>query len=182
MTTKQQQLKNLFEKRRTAYTKVSKTIIEELREEVLTGIFAYFASHDEVGSGRKLMWEEAGYIEQHEMLILMGTILYDIGSSVVDEHGETITITEELAPYFNRVIRVGLPFGLVDSSKEDVMLFLLERDKQSEEEQQEAVKFLRDIIGEKYEEDPGPQEFNFDELTEDQQSRLVVPKPSKVIN
>jgi hypothetical protein len=181
MTTKQQQLKKLFEKRKIAYTKVSNTILEELRDEVLTGIFAYFAAHDEVGEGRRLVWEEVGYIEQHEMLIVMGVLQYDVGSTVVDEHGETVTITEELAPYFQRVVKVGLPFEIVEASKEDVMMFLLERDKQSEEEQKEAIQFLRDVIGETSDE-LEDREFNFDDLTEDQQARLVVPNTKKVIN
>jgi hypothetical protein len=182
MTSKQSQLKSLFEERKSVFHAITNDILTHLQPNILAGISAYFRLHNELDEPRRIAWDDVGYVEQHDMLILLGSITYDIGSTVVDEYGETVTITEELAPYFNRVVRVGLPLKFVEATDEEVLSFLLQRDNQTEKEQQAAVDFLREIIGEGNDESSSDTEFDLDQLTEDQKARLVPTKINKVIN
>lgn len=179
MTTKQEQLKQLFHKRRDAYNKTSSSILEHIRADILDAIKEFFADNNEVGEHKTLEWDQVGYAEPHNMLVLIGLIRYAPGATVVMETGDVVTITEELAPYYHRIIRVGLPFEMVDEPKDKVKEFLKNREIEREEEQEEAAEFVRQLL-----KAPGEGEdntvFDFDSLTEEQRKGLIVPKGGKV--
>jgi len=106
-------------------------------------------------------------------------IYYAPGAQVTTETGDVVTITEELAPYFHRVIRVGLPFDMIDETKDKVKEFLKKREE-AQEEQTDAVEFLRDLLKVAEEDmDDSGSEFDFDTLSDDQRKGLVVPKQGK---
>lgn len=183
MTTKQEQLKNLFEVRNDSFVKQTESIFAELAE-MLNAISEYFTEQNEIGEGRMLEWDQVARVEQHNMLVLFGAIICSPGAQVTTEAGEVVTITEELAPYFSRTIRVGLPYNLVDENKQAVKDFLKKRDDATAEERTEAVNFLRKLLS-KAGDGPvdvidAPQEgFDFDNLTEEQRKGLIVPSEGK---
>ena len=180
MTTKQEQLKQLFHKRKEAYSKTSSSILEHLKSGVLVAIDEYFTELNEVGDKRELKWDQIGYAEQYNMLILLGMIHYEPGAQVTTETGDVVIITEELAPYFQRIIRIGIPFNLVDESKDVIKDFLKKREEANEEERTEAVQFLRNLLKVAEEDaDDGSGEFDFDSLSDEQRKGLVVPKQGK---
>lgn len=180
MTTKQEQLKQLFLKRREAYNKTSLSILEHLKAGVLDAINEYFTELKEVGEGRDLKWDQVGYVDQHNMLVLLGEIHYAPGTQTTTETGDVVTITEELAPYFHRVIRVGLPFEMVDESKEKVLDFLKKRELETQQEQTEAAEFLRELLQVPGEGNDPADRFDLDSLTEEQRKGLFVPKGGKL--
>ena len=177
---KQEQLKQLFAKRKDAYNKTSSSILEHLRSSVLAAVDEYFTELNEVGDKRELKWDQIGYVEQHNMLVLLGMIHYAPGAQVITETGDVVTITEELAPYFQLIIRIGLPFNMVDETKDAIKEFLKKREEVKEEEQTDAVQFLRNLLKVADEDmDDGSGEFDFDSLSEEQRKGLIVPKQGK---
>lgn len=157
---------------------MSSSILDHIRLNVLDAIKEFFADSNELGDNKTLEWEQIGYVDQHNMLVLIGMIRYAPGAQVKTETGDVVTITEDLAPYFHRVIRVGLPFELVDETKDKVKEFLKSREIERQDEQTEAVEFLRELLRAPGEGDDNGA-FDFDSLTEEQRKSLIVPKGGK---
>lgn len=181
---KKEQLKQLFDERKQAYEQASSTILDQLKT-VVSAIDEYFIDQKEVDEKRHLKWDQVGYAEPHNMLMLLGAIHYSVGAQVTIETG-VVTVTEELAPYFQRTIRVGMPLDMVDESKENIKEFLKRRDEENAEEQTDAAKFILDLLAlakekagveeDDIEEDT---EFDLESLSDDQRKGLIVSKQGK---
>lgn len=172
----EQELKLLFERRNKSYSKISAVILNKLRSSVLAGIYDYFVERHEVDEKRILTWQQVEYITQHDFIIVSGVIKHEVGS-YVNVDGSDVLITAEMGP-IHRAVRVGIPFNRTFDTPENIKEFLKLRDQESHIENEAAVQWLRQQLGiEEDAENEQMQEvdFNFDKLTEEQQSSLVVP-------
>lgn len=105
------------------YKEGTATIIQSM-ETVIEGVL--LALGDDAESG--LTWEDAQFIPDEKVIILIGVIKINEGESITIDTGETISITEDNANAFQRILRVGIPVDMVENgSVEEITEYFLQR-------------------------------------------------------
>ena len=175
-------LKDLFERRLNHYSHITNLILDSIPN-VTEGVLQAL-SEDESST---LEWEDAQFEPEEKLLTLIGAIRLDLGERVQLEDGRELHITEDNVEVFKRIIRVGLPFDLVENgSVDDIVDFfadkkqmnyttisdlseellddlpLHELDEITEEDMHNVERALSTIIG-----------FNTDDLSDEQIRQIL---------
>jgi len=130
-------LKNLFERRLTQYRHITDLILDSIPN-VTEGVLQAL-SEDESST---LEWEDVQFEPEEELLTLIGAIRLDLGERIQLEDGRELHITEDNVEVFKRIIRVGIPFDLVENgSAEDIVNFF-------EDKKQMNYTTIDDLSGE----------------------------------
>ena len=133
------------------------------------GVVQYLNLNDDLAQGR-LTWQ--GVQLDQELIVLVGIIKYPPGAQFSTSEGEVMIVSEKTAEYFTRILRMRLPFDLVNkNSKEETMTFLTELENETQHEVVELPAELTDI-----------QDFNFDDLTDEQKKALLVKTNDKAVH
>lgn len=160
------ELKELFKQREETFRTLSDQIFDSLPN-VIDGCkkFVTFKGADD----QLLDWEEVKYVEEHQVVVLIGSLAYKPGDTVTLPNGEKITINENTAEYFRAMLHIAIPYKLATTgSVEEVYDFLIETMDFSEAdgaivsmEEEDQKQFLADT-----------ENFNLDALTEEQRAQL----------
>ncbi len=134
----------LFELRFKTYESTTKDIYKAMVPAV-QGIEQFMQFDQLKKDGAELQWDdiELAVIENEQVLILIGLIFYPVGTEVKMENESIVKVTEDTAPYFRRLVRVGLPLSMTTKSKEDVVTYF----EKMEKEEEQLAKDLADELG-----------------------------------
>lgn len=145
---------NLFVERDRLYKEGTDTILQAMSN-VLEGVL--LALEEDAGSD--LMWEDVQMVPEDNVIILIGIIKINEGESITIDTGETISITEDNANAFQRILRVGIPIDMVEnSSVEDITEYFMQRkNKNYKSTEKETTGTASSVT-----------EFNTEDLSEEQ--------------
>ncbi len=124
--------------------------------------------------GGTLQWDDISYVDdgENQLLILVAVITYPPGAELDLDTGDKIKLTRDTAPYFNRLVRAGIPVTIADKSKEEVLAYLkqIEEDTPRQIPVEDKNDTISELIGTNK---PEEKEMTFDEfdlsqLTEEQ--------------
>lgn len=109
-------IKKLLQKRDTLFQEQSKNIMTHL-DFVTEGIKTFLCDIDPGYEPGTFQWEDVSiYTEPgkgDDLLMLIGIVTYDIGTQLM-MNDQMIIVDEENQDYFSRVLRMGIPFSVVD--------------------------------------------------------------------
>jgi hypothetical protein len=132
-------IKELFEERSRHYYKTTDLILQSMPH-VLEGVI--LALEEDTSSN--VVWEDAQLSPEDDVIVLIGFIQLIPGEDLVLDTGKTISITEENAEAFRRILRVGIPLDLVENgSVEEITEYFIQRKEKNYDSIEEAV----DAIG-----------------------------------
>lgn len=165
-------LVKLFEAREEVLTISTEAIFEQLSN-ATQGIEKYLELGEQL-SGGSLTWDEAVFLEALEgesdpvgYIILSGIIAHDPGQSFTLPTGRVITVTEATAPYFRRMLRIGIPHKIAsEGSVDDVVQFMQEVEKELPARTDLSDEML-DMVS-----SPETAQFDLDDLSEEQRQML----------
>ncbi len=132
------ELKELFKKRAETFKSFSDQIFNSLPN-VIGGCKKFVAFK---GADQDLLnWEEIKFVEEHDIVLLVGYLSYKPGDTVVLPSGESIVVNENTAEYFKAMLHIAIPYKLATSGTvEDVYEFLVDTmDMEENEEDEENV-------------------------------------------
>lgn len=156
-------LKQMFEDRENAIREETNKILEQIPNVVQGAI--EFLGFDPVISNKNLKWEEISLLGEDEYfedgtIFLVGVVAYEPGETFTLPSGESVEVSEQTAEYFQRIVRIGVPYGLaVSGSKEDILEFLRRSTMELEEDLSEKENKT---------------DFDLRELTEEQRRSLAM--------
>lgn len=167
-------LKELFEAREEAVKAGTDAIFEALSN-VMTGAEQYLNVSDQL-SGGTLEWENASFLPALEdeddpigYIIMSGMISHEPGQSFTLASGKVIEITETIAPYFRRMIRIGFPHKIATEGSIDEIVHFMQNVEKSLP--QPAIDDLDMMVT------SSVADFDLDELSEEQRAALVLSHP-----
>lgn len=123
-------LKELLTKREQVFDDFTAALLEELSE-------ATAAAGEVVGKDVEghLVWTQVAAMDNNSTLIIAGQIEFALGEVITTDEGEEITITEELQPVMNRIVRVGIPMEMAETgSRQEIVDYLKAFGKQDGKE------------------------------------------------
>ena len=119
-------IRKLIEKRDNLLNEQTKNIKTHLGN-VTKGVRDFLTSLDASYLPGVFQWEDISiYKDEHEedLLMLIGIVTYEPGTDLMLD-GKLVVVDEENKDYFSRVLRIGVPFSIVDQdSAEAVTTFL----------------------------------------------------------
>ena len=183
-------IRKLFERRLASYEKYTNAIQDALTPTVLGPLLEVLElTGEEIG---RLHWHAFQLMGDH--LYLSGIVSYESGEEILADDGEeVITLDQKTALILSKLIKIALPIEVVENaSKEEMKKYLIELQEQYKEEYAELYNMdpnvvqldLNDYEGDTIEEklenalmDTSEQfvdeaQFQYDELTEEQQAAL----------
>lgn len=153
----------LIRRREETFNKNTDTILESMAE-VIDGAVSFLHLTEEIAQGQ-LEWQ--GVQMNEDIVLLTGIIKYPPGAQFATSEGEIMIVSEQTADYFTRIIRMGLPIDLVNKrSKEETMAFLSDLKEETDQEV-DFVEFS---------------DFDFDELSDEQENDLLANTDDRVIH
>ncbi len=159
------ELTELFEQREKMMDEHTDKIFKSMPN-VLDGCREFVFSKQ--GGEPNIEWENAFFVKEDNIVMIMASIGYDVGDTIQLETGEMITFTEETAPYFKAMLRIGIPINLATSGTvKEIFDFLSETVEHSEENSDIHPQSI-DFSGEANQ-DSG---FNLEDLTEEQRQAM----------
>lgn len=124
MVEEKEQIIKMFKQRDEFFSRATKRILNSLPTSLFEGIYQFLNLEE----GSKVVWEDVGLVEAKDkdpLVVLIGAVTYTPGSVAHLQNGQDVKITEELAGYFQRVMRIGVPVGLVSTgTTTDIVNFL----------------------------------------------------------
>jgi hypothetical protein len=154
-------LKELFEERSRLYYEKTDLILQSMPH-VIEGVL--LALEEDAGSS--IVWEDAQLAPEDDVIVLIGFIQLIPGENIVLDTGKTISITEDNAESFRRILRVGIPLDLVENgSVEEITEYFIQRKDKNYENVEEIVESIDNIETQAVASITG---FDMDELSEDQ--------------
>jgi len=151
-------IKKLFEQRQEAFNNLSREILEKLPN-VLEASRQFVV--DSGSTHARLQWQDISYFEEQDFIIILGTLEYSPGETVLLPGGESVTVTEDQAEYFKSVLRLGVPYRLAEHGTTQEIYEFLKTASEMEEDPTETIESVRDNT-----------EFDLEELTDDQRKAL----------
>jgi len=154
-----EKLQKLFEVRDSAFAKQTSTIFEQIHE-ALVSVTAFLNDIDPVFDAGIITWEDATLMD--DMIVIIGMVEYELDTTL-EVDNKTVTITEENADGFQRVVHMSLPIDLVATKDEQVITdFLYELHANNN------TGIFSDPI------DPSPfgEDFDLTKLTDEQRKSL----------
>ena len=152
------ELKKLFERRDAAFKSITVDILDSLPN-VLDACRRFVTDHGHHNG--TLSWEDISYLQEEEVVLLVGIVQYNPGDIIEMPDGEKVKINEATAEYFKSMLRLGIPYKLAThGTTDDVYEWLtqhVEHRDGPEEIQQKTVDET---------------DFNLDDLTEEQRQQL----------
>jgi len=114
----------MFKQRDEFFSRATKRILNSLPTPLFEGIYQFLNLEE----GSKVVWEDVGLVEAKDkdpLVVLIGAVTYTPGSIAHLQNGQDVQITEEIAGYFQRVMRIGVPVELVSTgTTTDIIKFL----------------------------------------------------------
>lgn len=171
MAKKIKTLPQLFEARDKAADKATRNIFDAIPG-AMEAINELTSLEEIKSAGGDLVWDDLELIED-ELIILVGVIVFPPGCEVITTEGDKVKVTESTAPYFRRLVRVGLPLSVATQPKEEVVAYF--KKVQENEQKQLDLAHLDESLNKET-------EFDLSALTEEQrrsyQTGMMV-KPGK---
>ena len=165
-------LKTLFIHRQQFFERNTETIFKSVIN-VTDGIIEYLNLKDEIAQGQ-LTWTNILHQEAEGLITMIGLVKYPPGAKFDTAEGQTITVSENNVDYFTRIMRFTLPYDLVDTgTREDVLVFLKSLENEGQQ-QTEMVEIPEEVMS--------LAEFEFDELTEEQKSAMIIDYRDKSVH
>ena len=157
------ELKELFKKREDTFKTQSEEIFASVPN-VLDGCKKFVTARG--GDGDLLEWDNISYLDEQNVVVLIGTISYNPGDTVELPNGRRVVVTENTAEYFKAMLRLGIPYDLaIEGSSEDIFNFLTETIEVEEISDEDPVPEEMYL-------DSGDYGFNLDELDEEQRKAM----------
>lgn len=176
-------IQDLLTKRDKSFKKATNDIFAKIPQALET-FQELILEQEPLKNGSVIQWTEISLISsglEEPLLIIVGLVTFPIGSKVSLVTGESIVITADTAQYFPpRLIRIGLPLKIIESSKEEIKDFILKSDEvQSEENELQEIKNIEPLktIASKKDSVTTSDDFDLTQLTEEQRQNLIVQKP-----
>lgn len=149
----------------------------------LDGIRDYLTYADPSYTPGVFNWEDISIFA--ELLMLVGIVRYDVGATFILD-GDTIEITADNKEYFNRVLRIGIPFAIINQNDSTAVYDFLSQLHSAIEMSEEAARILNEdieVIDPTVVSYPVNEfEFDLEELSDEQREALVRFEQSKKIN
>lgn len=170
-------LLELFEERDEMFKEITDKIYEEIPH-VVEGARKFLLKQEGEEEVGNLSWEDISIYPDGEdpfgFLMLVGVISYRIGDTYVTTAGEKIEVTLSNVDYFRRLLRIGIPFDLVESNSVEAVTTFLEQTATEDSQQatETAEQIIRTIVDAASGESES--EFDLDELTEEQRQKLAM--------
>jgi len=134
-------IKELFEERSRLYYENTDLILQSMPH-VLEGVL--LALEEDAGSN--VVWEDAQLAPEDDVIVLIGFIQLIPGENIVLDTGKTISITEDNAETFRRILRVGIPLDLVENgSVEEITEYFIQRKEKNYENIEEIVDAIDNL-------------------------------------
>lgn len=164
----------MFKQRDEFFSRATKRILNSLPIPLFEGIYQFLNLEE----GSKVVWEDVGLVESKDttkdpLVVLIGAVTYTPGSIAHLQNGQDVQITEEMAGYFQRVMRIGVPVGLVSTGTTTDIVKFLQQTVRIEDD--ESIEDLATIPAEpKVIPVHQQKEFDLAALTEEQRDKLAV--------
>ena len=156
-------LKKMLEDRDVAYQKSTDAVLIEMKT-AIKGITVFLRNKDELKNAT-ISWEEVTYFKTPNenndgFVMLLGVINYPVGERFMLPNGNVVEITEEIADYFRRIIRIGLPLKLAAEGTVEQVVEFMEATMKKDEDANDPTEV-----------ETSP-EFDLSELSEEQLQTL----------
>ena len=159
-------VQELFEQRDKKFASVTMEIFEHIHNSLVC-ITDFLNDNDPVFAAADVTWEDANLA--NDQVTIIGMIDFNENTTVTID-GEEIEITADNKEYFQRVIHLSLPFGLVIEGDYNTITQFLTEMKQHEEALLEEAINLESIT-------PAvntAQSFDLSKLTQSQRNSLIL--------
>lgn len=158
----EQTVRELVDARTEAFANATKKILEVMAPAV-KGIEQYIELDVVQDMGGYIEWQDVDAFEfAHDMIIiLIGELIFPPGTKIETSKDQYVVVTEDTAPYFRKLIRIGLPLDVTMKSQKDVVEFL--REVEDAKKKQDEVDLL-DALSEH----TASRDFDLSQLTEEQ--------------
>lgn len=159
------ELKELFKKRDELVTQLGEEIFNSIPN-VVDGCKKFVV---EKGADPELLkWDDVHFLEDNEIVLLIGSITYKPGDTVTLPNGEKLEISENTAQYFQAMLRLGIPYNLATTgSVDEIYNFLKETIEVDDDTEVVNEAVVNDNTG-----------FDMNELTEEQKKAMELFTPS----
>lgn len=176
-------LRRLFFERAEHFTRTTIGILERMPG-VIEAIKEMIEEKETFKSGGILEWTEVsivGMTEDDSLIVLVGNVTFPAGAIVELATGEKVAVTPDTAQYFPpRMIRIGVPVKLAESSKEEIKAYIKKTEAEQENDQKEFVKELEQALGveepvkvtRKQDTIDTGEDFDLTQLTDEQRKQL----------
>jgi len=140
-------LMQLFEDRETTYDEMTRLILDKL--DTVTSAAVSMLGEE---ARDRVLWKSAAVVD--DTVFVAGELNFEVGE-VITAEDEELTVTEDLLPLLNRVVRVGVPLSMAEgSSREEILDYLkgLEQQENLEamvnEGSNTSIETVADLAGE----------------------------------
>lgn len=159
-------IKTLIEIRSQQFIDITDQILDKIQIALTTIQTFLEATKKDEYVGGFLVWEDVSLIDNDTILVI-GIWQYEVGT-IISVNDVNIEVTESNLPYFQRVIRVGFPFNIAESTDESEILNFLYQEQENQEQNDEEAKSDTDIVSIKVN-PASDKSFNLSDLTPEQQ-------------
>ncbi len=181
-------IRDLFTQRNEHFDSLTQKILDRMPG-AIEGISELVEEKQIFDSAGVLEWNEVALTEDNgdedPLIILIGSINFIPGDVVELESGDKITITAETVQYFPpRVIRIGIPLNIAESSKDEIKKFIRAAEESQKQDMEEFEETLQEILAgndgsniqvtKKQDTITTAADFDLTQLTEDQRKKLAL--------
>ena len=118
------ELKEIFKKRDESDKKFMNEIFDSISN-VLAACNEFIKEQSE--NFKHVEWDGISFIKEEDALLLMGTVAYNAGDTIILPNGEKVIISEDNAEYFKILLRFVLPYELATiGSSHEIYKFISE--------------------------------------------------------
>lgn len=155
----------LIKSRATSYKRATKKILDSIQP-AIEAVEEFMEVEAAKKIGAYVEWQDVDAYgdEEASVVFIVGELFFPVGTEIDTDTEGKVVVTEDTAPYFRRLLRVGLPTDIAEGTKEDVLAYLRNL------EENEKSKKLVDELDEQTDTD-----FDYSKLTEEQ-SKLLISK------
>ncbi len=194
---KKDSVQNLFFQRAEKFNEKTAEILARIPQ-ALEAFADIIEEQETFKTGGVLRWNEISLVaagSDDPLMIIVGIVTFPVGAEVLLATGEKVKVTQDTVQYFPpRLIRIGLPVKMAESSKEEIKAYIRQADEEQKKEMEEVKEAVKEALG--IEEDAGTSvpvkvvkkkdsvtttdDFDLTQLTEEQRQNIVLPhKPGR---
>lgn len=101
-------------------------------------------------TGGVLEWTEISLVQadsEDALILMVGVVRFPPGAEVELQTGEKVIVTKDTAQYFEpRLVRIGIPLRLAESSKDEVKTYLKQKEAEMEKDTAEFMDNLKEAL------------------------------------